>query len=195
MSPENDRPRIIWDLDDTLNSLMAEWLASWNASSGVGVSYGELTQNPPHESLGIAKADYLRSLDEFRNSQAGRHLKPNLVILEWFRKHGHDFDHHVLTARPTATVPVAADWVFSHFGQWIRHFHFVPAVREECPVQDMGEAKAVVIDRIGGGDYFLDDDPVNVETARSTVSQVLLVPQPWNNGKTSMDELLSLIKG
>jgi hypothetical protein len=195
MSPRNDRPRIIWDLDDTLNSLMAEWLAFWNTSSGSAVSYGELIKNPPHELLGIAKADYLRSLDEFRNSRAGRHLKPNPSVLEWFRKHGHDFDHHVITARPEATVPVAADWVFSHFGQWIRHFHFVPAVRENCHVPDMGEAKAVVIDRIGGGDYFLDDDPLNLETAGSSVGLVLLVPQPWNNGNASVDELLSLIKG
>jgi hypothetical protein len=58
----------------------------------------------------------------------------------------------------------------------------------------MGEAKAVVIDRIGGGDYFLDDDPLNLETAGSSVGLVLLVPQPWNNGNASVDELLSLIK-
>lgn len=188
----NAKPRVIWDLDDTLNDLMRAWLC-WPARPGAALAYGDLRENPPHRQLGLTEAGYKQSLDHFRNSDEAGRIQPLPEVLDWFVASGHGFEHHVLTARPLATVPAAAEWVFAHFGSWIRHFHFVPARRDGDNLPDLGEDKGAVIRRLGGADYFLDDDPKNLEAARDVVPHRLLVPQPWNDGAGDLTATLAVI--
>ncbi|MGH7995664.1 MAG: hypothetical protein ACREFX_04855 [Opitutaceae bacterium] len=188
------RPRIVWDLDDTLNELMLAWHGWFNRdrrTGGVRLSFAELRENPPHRLLGLAEDEYRASLDRFRLSPAGRNLEPSPAALAWFERHGFEFEHHVLTARSLATVPAAAEWVFSHFGRWIRHFHFIPAVRAGEVLPDAGQAKADVIRELGPARYFVDDNPAEVEAARACVEESLLVAQPWNAGGSPLAELLA----
>lgn len=189
MSP-GAKPRVIWDLDDTLNDLLRAWVG-WPGRPGPPLPYGDLRENPPHRLLGLTLEEYLRSLDRFRTSDEARRLRPDPAVLGWFGERGHDFEHHVLTARPRATVPAAAEWVFTHFGPWIRHFHFVPARRAGDDLPDMGEDKGAVIRRLGGADFFLDDDPQNLAAAAGLVPHRLLVPQPWNPAEGSLAGLLA----
>jgi hypothetical protein len=190
------RPRIVWDLDDTLNPLMRAWLG-WFGREHPGTAlpeYGALNENPPHALCGISKKGYLASLDRFRLSAEAAHMPVHPLILEWFGTRGHAFEHHVLTARPAATVATAADWVFRNLGTWVRHFHFVPAVRAEEDLPDAGSSKSSVIGGIGGCTFFLDDTAANFEGMEAWVEQCILVPQPWNRQSLGLEELLGQIR-
>jgi hypothetical protein len=192
------RPRIIWDLDDTLNELMKEWLV-WRSSdapvNATAVDFASIRENPPHRLLHMDLRDYLASLDRFRNSSAAREMRPVQLVAEWFEKHGFAFEHHVVTARPVATVPAAAEWVFRHFGRWVRHFHFTPARRANEDVPDSGASKRDIISQFSRADFFVDDSADNLEAARGLVGQVLLVPQPWNGGGGTIAEVLDALTG
>jgi len=119
---------IVWDVDDVLNDLMAAWFRQcWlPAHPDCRVTYAALRENPPHAVLGIEKAEYLLSLDRFRSSDGGRRLAPNPEILRWMGEHGHRFRHMALTARPLASAGDAAEWVFRHFGNYIRCYGVAP---------------------------------------------------------------------
>jgi hypothetical protein len=189
------RPRIVWDLDDTLNELMREWLA-WHGRrqpKAAPVRFEELRENPPHRLLGISPAEYLASLDGFRLSAEARAMRPVPEIRVWFEVHGFAFEHHVLTARPVAMAPAAAEWVFAHFGKWIRHFHFVPALRAQDNPPDQGTTKGEVIARFGGADFFVDDSRENLKAAAAAVPTCLLVPRPWNGSKGTLAEVLATL--
>ena len=187
------KPRVVWDLDDVLNNLMLAWLG-WSERPGDrSIAYSDLHQNPPHCLLGLTEIVYKQSLDEFRNSDEARKMMPVKVVIDWFLEYGHDFDNHVLTARSRSTVPAAAEWVFRHFGEWIRHFHFVPAYRTHDKLPDMGGDKATVIRLIGGADFFVDDDRKNLEAAIDAVPFPILIPQPWNRCSGDMASALAAI--
>jgi hypothetical protein len=189
------RPRIVWDLDDTLNPLMRAWLkwASQDAGGRYFPSYECLTQNPPHDLCGITYREYLDSLDRFRISAEGARMTVDPLVLAWFESRGHQFEHHVLTARPTCTVHSAAEWVFRNLGTWIRHFHFVPAVRPGVDLPDAGASKSAVIQGIGQCAFFLDDTEGNFADTGEWVKHCLLVPQPWNCQTLGMAEILHQI--
>lgn len=191
----SDRPRIVWDLDDTLNPLMRAWLA-WASREAGDKGFPEyecLTQNPPHHLCGIPHGEYLDSLDRFRISAEGARMPVEPLVLAWFEAHGHRFEHHVLTARPAATVHSAAEWVFHNLGTWIRHFHFVPAARPGTDLPDAGAAKSTVIEGIGRCAFFLDDTEANFAGTEAWVKRCLLVPQPWNHQTFSLAEVLQQI--
>jgi hypothetical protein len=115
---------IAWDIDDVLNNLTEEWLATQPAPP----PFLSLTCNPPAELLGLSRAQYLESLDHFRATRyAG--MRPNTRILEWFKLHGHLARHVALSAVPRTFAPVSASWVLNYFGDWIRSFSFVPSPR------------------------------------------------------------------
>ncbi|MGH8047533.1 MAG: hypothetical protein ACREKL_09825, partial [Chthoniobacterales bacterium] len=179
------KKRIVWDLDDTLNTLTHSWLDWFYARNRDArrVRFEDLRENPPNALLGIPMQDYLDSLDAFRISPEARDMQPVPAVRDWFREHGFCFEHHVLTARPIATIPHASGWLFTHFGRWIRHFHFVPARRVGDVVPDENEPKARVIERLGGAEAFVDDSPANLEGAGDVVANCILVPQPWNGAK------------
>jgi hypothetical protein len=174
---------------------MADWLVmlSGTSASTVLPEYHQLTVNPPHELCGMSINEYLQSLDHFRLSLRASQMEVRQPVLSWFMSQGHRFEHHVLTARPRTTVSAAAEWVFSRLGTWVRHFHFVPAVRADDPLPDSGDSKSRVISSIGGSDYFVDDLESNISQSQHLVRHCLTVPQPWNRQSLSLVDVLNQI--
>ena len=193
-SRAGQQPRIVWDLDDTLNELMRGWLkwhcARQNDQAHACASFSNLVENPPHGLLGLTLEEYQTSLDQFRLSHEARDLPPIPHVLAWFQTHGFDFEHHVVTARPVATVPPAAEWVFRHFGRWIRHFHFVPSFRAEAALPHPPKTKRDVILEIGEVDFVVDDSAETLDAARDVTRTCLLAPQPWNRGLGTIADIL-----
>lgn len=183
---------IIWDVDDVLNGLTREWLDhEWRpAHPGCAVRYGDLKANPPHEALGVPREDYLRSLDRFRASERGRNLAPAPEIAAWFSRHGDSCRHIALTARPMASAPSAAEWVFRHFGAWIRAFGFVPSERPGGRVPPYDATKGDWIAWMNAGDVMIDDSPANLESCPALGLEPILVPQPWNRSPGSLNDAL-----
>jgi len=184
---------IVWDLDDVLNELMQSWLAlGWRVEHPESkVRFADLKSNPPLRELNTNRAEYLTSLDQFRLSATAAKLCPNPLLRDWFELHGHQFHHHILTARPLNCVPAAAAWAFAHFGRWIRHFHFVPSSRPGELVSNCDRSKADVLQRLGPVDFFVDDSSENVLAANEQGICAYLFPQPWNDSPQSADSILS----
>jgi FMN phosphatase YigB (HAD superfamily) len=179
---------IVWDVDDVLNDLMASWLRDvWLPEHpGCGVSYEEISENPPHRVLGIEKVEYLTSLDAFRVSEAARRLTPNAEILDWLRAYGDRYRHVALTARPLASAGAAAEWVFRHFGNYVRCFGVVPSrLDSAAPLYDTD--KADFLKWFREADYFVDDSEENVTAVRKLGVHCLVYPQPWNRSKDRLN--------
>jgi len=182
---------LVWDIDDVLNSLMRTWFTEeWlPGHPGCTVAYADLRENPPHRVLGIGKAEYLASLDAFRLSARARAMQPNRSILGWFREHGARHRHMALTARPLATVPALAEWLFRHFGEYLRHFGVVPA-RLENGAPHYDNDKADYLRWFGKADLLIDDSPENAAAAENLGIRSVLYPQPWNHNAGSVEETL-----
>ena len=181
---------IVWDVDDVLNDLMAAWFRkAWLPSHpACRVRYEELTENPPHRVLDIPKEEYLASLDAFRVSEAARRLTPNAEILEWLRTYGDRYRHVALTARPLASAGAAADWVFRHFGNYVRCFGVVPSrLDPAAPLYDTD--KADFLKWFREADYFVDDSEENVAAVRKLGVHCIVYPQPWNRSSDSLNLL------
>ena len=187
---------IVWDVDDVLNNLMEAWLEeAWKrAHPRCRVSFSEIRANPPHRVLGIAEAEYLTSLDEFRQSAAARRLQPNRAILDWFQVYGDCFRHVALTARPLGCTPHAADWLFRHFGRYIRCFGVVPSRPDsQAPLYD--RHKGDFLAWLGVADFFVDDSPGNIRSVAALGIETVLYPQPWNRSTQTVDEVLNALTG
>jgi len=178
---------IAWDIDDVLNNLTEEWLATQPAPP----PFHSLTCNPPAELLGLSRGQYLESLDHFRATRyAG--MRPNAEILEWFKLHGHLARHVALSAVPRTYAPVSASWGLTYFGDWIRSFSFVPSPRptDHHPVYD--KSKGEFLAHTGKIDVLVEDTEANIFAARQLGLTTCLYPQPWNSAKdASVHELLS----
>lgn len=182
---------IVWDVDDVLNDLMYQWFSQgWKQGQPAEPSeYSKLTENPPHVSLGVAQEEYLASIDAFRKTDAGIHLKPNAEVLEWFSAHGSKFRHVALTARPLETAPEVAAWVMRYFGPWIRCFGVVPTrTIKGVPVYDRG--KGDYLRWLGKGDVFIDDTRENLIQAAKMGMKTFAWPQPWNDSPLTTTEIL-----
>ena len=157
---------IVWDLDDVLNRFTQSWLhQAWRVEHPeCRTPFAALRSNPPLRELNASREEYLESLDRFR--------------------------HHVLTARPTRTAGAAAAWVFTHFGRWVRHFHFVPSPRSDESLPPYDTAKSEALARLGAVDIFIDDSPLNVAAASALDIHAFLFPQPWNASAQSVPEIL-----
>lgn len=186
---------IIWDIDDVLNNLTQAWLErEWRPNHpDCAVPFAEIRANPPHEVLGIALHEYQVSLDHFRTSETGRNLAPIPEAVAWFRKHGAQYRHIALTARPFVAVPPAAEWVFRHFGQWIRGFGFVPSLRATDCAPAYDSDKGDWLRWIGVGDILVDDSPANQKAAMEIGLKTVLVPQPWNQAAGTLNDALSTL--
>jgi hypothetical protein len=183
---------IVWDLDDVLNDFTEAWFAAvWQAEHpGARLAFADLRSNPPLQELGMSREDYLDSLDRFRLSPAAQALAPNAAVFDWFTRAGGRFRHAVLTARPWHCVAPAAAWVFTHFGHWVRQFHFVPSPRAGQPLPGCDATKGEALGRFGPVDFFVDDSPANVAAAAALGIRALLFPQPWNQSTLTVAELL-----
>ena len=182
---------IVWDIDDVLNDLLKCWFEDFNGSAGMKLGYEDLSKNPPYALLGLPKQAYLASLDAFRMSEHGRNLTPNPQILEWLRTYGSRFRHMALTARPRQSMPILSEWLFRHFGDWIRTVSFVPSFRkgENLPEYDL--SKAAFLNWFEKADFFIDDMPENIEAAESTGIEAFEYPQPWNKSPFTVEEILN----
>lgn len=186
---------IIWDVDDVLNDLMYSWFKEYQRvyDPNSNLSYDDLIQNPPHEILGITLNEYKLSLDNYRNSEKGRNLKPNEQIINWLRKNGPKFRHIAITARPKQTIPFLAEWIFLHFGDWIRTLSFIPSYREDEKLPVYDKTKTDFIIWLGKVDYFIDDSEENIKAAEKIGITSFLFPQPWNDGKLTVKKILKKI--
>jgi hypothetical protein len=185
---------IVWDVDDVLNDLMRSWfLLHWAPRHpGCSLRYDQITENPPHRLLGIEKAEYLASMDEFRVTEAARAMQPNPLIVEWFARHGQWFRHLALTSRPLSTMPLLADWLYRHFGGYIRTLSVVPdRLSPDLPKVDT--SKCDFLRWLGKADVLVDDSETTLAEARRLGVRGLLYPQPWNSQPMTAKELLETL--
>jgi len=186
---------IAWDVDDVLNDLMRAWFEQeWlPGHPGCTLQYSSITENPPDRILGVARREYLESLDRFRLSSDARFLQPLPEVIDWFRQHGHLFRHMALTATPFRSAHLAAEWVIRHYGTWIRSFHFVPSVREDQPALPYDRTKEDFLRRCEKVDLFIDDNPTHIEAARRAGICALTMPRPWNREKQTINGMLNVL--
>ncbi|HWA93862.1 MAG TPA: hypothetical protein VG844_04610 [Terracidiphilus sp.] len=182
---------VIWDVDDVLNDLMQQWFTlCWLPKHpDCQITYSEIVENPPHRVLGIAREQYLHSLDQFRATDYASNMCPNSEVLAWFQECGSRFRHVVLTARPLESTPDVARWVMQHFGAWVRCFGVVPSrVSHNMPVYDW--TKGEYLKWLRCGDIMVDDSPENIAQAQLLGMKALLYPQPWNSSIFTANSLL-----
>lgn len=184
---------IVWDLDDVLNDLMSAWFESWKpAHPECALSYPQISENPPDRVLGITREQYLASLDEFRNSERARALTPNRDVLAWMKQHGAAYRHVALTARPLGCTPAAAEWLFRHFGTYIRAFGVVPSrLAAGAPHYDV--TKGDFLRWFGRADILVDDSEENLASAEKLGIRGVLYPQPWNRCSQTPEAVLASI--
>lgn len=187
---------IAWDVDDVLNDLMQMWFEQKRvkANSECRLRYEELIENPPHRLLGFHLNDYLNSLDEFRLLPLYQQISPVKEIMEWFVKYGDNFRHIALTAVPLVAAPASAQWVFKHFGRWIRTFHFVPSKRDEEKIPEYDIDKGAFLKWMQQINVIVDDSPANIRAAESIGIKGILWPRPWNESKLTIQETLILLE-
>lgn len=186
---------LAWDTDDVLNDLMRSWFEHWLAEHpGCRLSYESMTANPPHGLLGISKKEYLASLDAFRLSPLFQKMEPVPDVYEWFVRHGDRFRHVALTAVPLIAASASAQWVFKHFGRWIRTFHFVPSKRAGKTISEYDQDKAEVLQRFGNVDLFIDDNKEHVSAVQKAGIKAILFPRPWNQSSMSVAKVLEEIE-
>lgn len=184
---------ICWDVDDVLNSLMQEWFDHTyrTAQSSIGITYSDLTSNPPHEILGITLDEYIASIDAFRREHDSS-LEPNWRLLEWFHSRGARYRHIALTARPLSETPRIAEWVFRFFGNYIRTFSVVPSRMDpKCTRYDV--SKGGFLKWFGRVYMMVDDSTHNLSFAQHCGVYPVLFPQPWNSSKENVEEMIERI--
>lgn len=182
---------IVWDVDDVLNDLMRAWFSeAWKPSHpACGLRYSDLTENPPDRVLGIARMEYLDSLDAFRMSARARSMPPNQAVLHWLRNFGAGYRHIALTARPLDSAPHAAEWTLRHFGDYMRSFCVVPTrLGADAPAYDRD--KADFLEWFGKADIFVDDSEENIRAVERLGIRAVLYPQPWNRSVQSVPQVL-----
>jgi hypothetical protein len=186
---------IVWDVDDVLNDMMRTWFERWWVPShpDCRLGYDQISENPPHQLLGISKSDYLASLDAFRLSDLAKTMLPVHEVLEWFRRYGEHHRHAVLTAAPLSAAEVSAAWVMRHFGCWIRSFNLIPSPRESERTLVYDRSKTEYLKWWGKADIVVDDATQNVQEALSLGIRAVLIPRPWNRSGLSLAEALERI--
>lgn len=186
---------IVWDIDDVLNDFMKRWFEQWwrPKKTDCKFNYHDLIKNPPHNILGIDLQEYQNSIDAFRHSKLFEVMPPNIEVLEWFRKYGQLSRHIALSAVSRNAVTASASWLFTHFGDWIRTFTFVPSQRsgENLPLYD--SAKAGYIRWFNKADVFIEDNEDNIAGIEQLNIRRIIIARPWNSSKIGFEELLSIL--
>jgi hypothetical protein len=155
--------------------------------------YHQILENPPHRLLDVTEGEYLESLDEFRASESARTMRPNAEIQDWFQTRGVRHRHLALTARPLASMPAAAEWLYRHFGGYIRTVSVVPSRLEAgLPAGDV--TKGDFLKWLGKDALLVDDNELNIKSAAREGIQGIVFPQPWNQSRLSVAETLRLVE-
>lgn len=186
---------IVWDIDDVLNDLTRTWFERvWQQENkGTTMRYSDLRSNPPHDILGIAREDYLLSLDAFRLSSGAATMMPEPAVVDWFHRSGHHYRHLALTARPIGTFAAAVQWLYTHFGSWFQAVSIVPSPRTTEHPHQPDSSKGAFLAWLGKADFFIDDHAAQVQAATALGIQAYLVKQPWNNSSATLTEILDAI--
>lgn len=185
---------LVWDVDDVLNDFMRCWLEQWwNPITGSHIQYNDLISNPPHDILGVSLDKYRKSIDAFRLSEKFETMEPNKYFQRWFQNHGHSYRHIALTAVPRQAASHSANWVFRHFGDWIRTFAFVPSKRRGERIPEYDTSKNEYLKWLNNADVFIDDNESNIAGVNSETAQCLIVSRPWNSSNTSTEKILSTL--
>jgi len=122
-------------------------------------------------------------------------MRPPQVVLDFFTKHGHRFQHVALTATPRAHAPTVAQWVLSHLGDWVRTVGFVPSFRaDDARLPPYHADKGAWLQGLAAADLLLDDSPANAQAARAVGVEAWVVGRPWNDG-APLEELLERLAG
>jgi len=183
----------MWDVDDVLNDLMKQWLrTAWKPlHPECSLDYGEITANPPHELLGVNKQEYLDSLDTFRREKF-QDLKPIPEMVAWFQRYGTLAEHLVVTSTPLFLADRAAEWVFKHFGEWVRSFNVVPSPRgEKHPRTRPNKAEYLqVFSRV---DIVVEDNPETIRQMSTIGLAIVTIPRPWNKSKDTLKDAIEKI--
>lgn len=182
---------IVWDVDDVLNELMQTWFTeSWKPwHLACELSYSDITENPPDRVLGVSQPEFLSSLDTFRVSERARNMQPNPAVLDWLQSCGSGYRHMALTARPLNSAAYAAEWVFRHFGAYIRSFGVVPTrLSPGAPAYDRD--KGEFLRWLGKADILVDDSEENPRKAAALGIRGVLYPQPWNHSSQTVCKAL-----
>ena len=185
-------PIIIWDVDDVLNCLMESWLNHWNQGNNSNIVLKDIKENPPHEILGTTKETYFTSLDEFRNSESGKYVLANSIVMNWFEGHGNKFNHAACAARPIETMPNQAWWIYYNYGQWIHTVHAAKTVRDLMDNHHPA-TKADFISWMNRDILFIDDSEENVNAVSEKGTDSVLYPQPWNGSNYSEEGFIEAL--
>jgi hypothetical protein len=108
------------------------------------------------------------------------------------RTDGARYRHVALTARPLASAGAAAEWVFGHFGNWIRCFGVVPSRREEA-VPEYDRDKADFLRWFQEADVFVDDSEDNVAAVEQLGVSGVVFPHPWNRRANTVEDVLRMV--
>lgn len=186
---------LAWDVDDVLNDLMRSWFEKkWLIDNPRStVKYEDLIENPPGKIIGVAREEYIQSLDAFRLSQDYIEMEPNKDVLVWFEKYGEKARHIVLTSVPAIRADISAKWVLKNFSKWIRSFNYVPSIRDDIKVPEYDKSKVDFLTWFGKVDVFIEDNEANIREAAEQGINGLLVAKPWNNSNVSLPEVLKKI--
>jgi hypothetical protein len=117
-------------------------------------------------------------------------MTPQQHIHDWFIDHGQRFRHVALTAVPFFAAPRSAQWLFTHFGQWIRTYHFIPSQREACPLPEYDQTKRDFLQWIQHIDCLVDDHEENINDVEAIGVKGILFPRPWNSARDKSIETI-----
>jgi hypothetical protein len=116
-----------------------------------------------------------------------------MEMLEWFRKYGRMFRHIALSAVSRNSATASVSWLFTHFGDWIRTFTFIPSQRsgENLAVYDL--TKADYIKWLNKADVFIEDNENNIVGLEQLNIRRFIVARPWNSSKMELKAILSML--
>ncbi len=189
---------IIWDIDDTLNEYIYRWFIWYKFNNSLCNidRYEDITINPPYNLLNITKERYLISIDKYKE-ESYYILKPKEEIFKWFEEYGYKAEHIVLTSSPIESANISSNWVFKHFGNWIRSFNIVPSKRRNVYHIEYHKNKAHFIKELNKEKIiFIDDNEKNIKEVEKLKLGIdtFCVKQPWNTGISIKKILKELTK-
>jgi len=111
-------------------------------------------------------------------------------MIDWFRLHGRKAEHFVVTSVPLIAAHLSAEWVFSHFGKWVRSFNIVPSPREGD--HDHGVSrKSDFLRTFAKVDIVVEDNLETIRSMREMGISTVTIPRPWNDSMETLEYTLN----